>query len=244
MAARKQTKKVTPLKKTAGSNKPKPRKQSVARSPRPVSTHVSEPVQMAPVPVTRSKGLFKKVFLVLAIILILYLLRGLFVVSIVNGEPIYRFSVINRLEQLGGESIVTELTKRAVVEDELASRGITISEEEIDQEIEEARKLFEAQGVNFEDALAEDNLTLEDVREISRYQKGLRLLAEDGAEDVSDEEASAYYEENKEFYESQTFDEVKDQLKESLKEQNLQMREEALVLELLQNARITTFKAY
>jgi len=242
MAARKTTKTVSKAK-TAVKTQPKRTrkapvntgKTSVVESPMHVSTVSASP---------RSMSALKKVLIIAGVLIALYLLKGLFVVSLVNGKPIYRFSVVNRLEQLGGQSIVTELTRRYVVEDELANRGITITQEEIDQEIDDARKLFEAQGVNFEDALAQDNLTLEDVREISRYQKGLRLLAEDGAEEVSDEEVAAYFVENKDFYENQTFDDVKDQIKDSLNEQNLQTREQTVVQELLQNARITTFKAY
>ncbi len=184
------------------------------------------------------------VIVVVALLLLLYLLRGLIVVSIVNGRPVYRLSVVNRLEQLGGDRVVDEITRRYVVEDELVARGITISDEEIEAEIDEARQLFEQQGISFEDALEKDNLTLDDVREISRYQRGLRLLAEQEVDDVTDEEVSSYYEENRDFYKDKSFDDVKEDIRQALKEQSLQQKEQEILNSLLAKANVVVFKQY
>ncbi len=212
-------------------------KKTIVRKPEVVSTPlVTEN--------TKKTSKLYKVIVIVLILIALYFLRSLIVVSTVNGHPVYRLSVIKRLEQLGGDRIVDEIMRRYVVADELQSRGMQVTDEEIDQEIEQARQLFEAQGMSFEDALEQDNLTLDDVREISRYQRGLRMLAEAEVEEVSDEEAQAYYDENAEYYEGKKFEEVKDEIKSGLSEQELQAKEQEIITNLLAKARIVTFKEY
>lgn len=221
---------------------PKPRRKSTPkRQTKPV---VEKPeVMMTTADTPKTKKMYK-VIMVVILLLALYFLRGLFVVSTVNGHPIFRLSVLNRLEKLGGDRVVEEITRRYVVADELAARGMEVTDAEIDDEIEQARQLFEAQGMSFEDALEQDNLTIDDVREISRYQRGLRMLAETEVAEVTDEDARAYFDENSNYYEGKVFEEEKEEIKTGLSEQSLQAKEQEILNDLLAKARIITFKQY
>ena len=244
MAARKKTTKTKTTRKTSRKTTKKAPAKSRARKTTAKKPEVVSMEKESMSADNSSKKLYWVIGIVVFLVL-LYFLRGWLLVGTVNGQPIYRISVINRLEQLGGDRVVDEITRRYVVADELAARGLEVTDEEIESEIDEARQLFEAQGISFEDALAQDNLTLEDVREISRYQRGLRLLAEQEVEEVTDEDVTAYYEENKDaLFEDQELEDVKDQLKASLEEQALQQKEQEIITELLANANIVTFKEY
>ena len=244
MAARKKTTKTKTTRKTSRKTTKKAPAKSRARKTTAKKPEVVSMEKESMSADNSSKKLYWVIGIVVFLVL-LYFLRGWLLVGTVNGQPIYRISVINRLEQLGGDRVVDEITRRYVVADELAARGLEVTDEEIESEIDEARQLFEAQGISFEDALAQDNLTLEDVREISRYQRGLRLLAEQEVEEVTDEDVTAYYEENKDaLFEDQELEDVKDQLKASLEEQALQQKEQEIIADLLANANIVTFKEY
>ena len=244
MAARKKTTKTKTTRKTSRKTTKKAPAKSRARKTTAKKPEVVSMEKESMSADNSSKKLYWVIGIVVFLVL-LYFLRGWLLVGTVNGQPIYRISVINRLEQLGGDRVVDEITRRYVVADELAARGLEVTDEEIESEIDEARQLFEAQGISFEDALAQDNLTLEDVREISRYQRGLRLLAAQEVEEVTDEDVTAYYEENKDaLFEDQELEDVKDQLKASLEEQALQQKEQEIITELLANANIVTFKEY
>ncbi len=80
------------------------------------------------------------------------------------------------------------------------SQGIEVTEEDIDEEIEE---IIETQGDDsFEAQLESSNLTLEEYREVLKPDLYVRALEEEVMKDfsITEAEAEAYYEENKTQY--------------------------------------------
>jgi hypothetical protein len=76
-------------------------------------------------------------------------------------------------------------------------RGITVTDEEIDTQIEELKAGFPSEE-EFNTALADANLTLDDLKQQLRDQLATQRLMEElvGDAEVTDEEIAAYYEEN------------------------------------------------
>ena len=236
MAARKTT-----TKKTTRTRKParKTTRRSTSRT-----SVVSESTAISSESVKPASKINKKLVIVLvAIAALLYIFRGMFIVSFVNGTPIYRHTVVKRLEKLGGTQVVDELIQRELVSQEAAKRGVTVSQEEISEEVESIEETFEGQGVTLDEILAGQGVDRAEFEEGIELQIMMRkILSEDIK--VEEEELQTYFDENEELFEGANFDEIKDELREQLEQERLGQRIGEWLAEIEQNASITTVVEY
>ena len=170
--------------------------------------------------------------LVLGIAITGYFLYKNLIVAWVNGSPITRFEVIKLLERQGGRQALDNLITRKLISQEARALNISISQEEINVEIDELKSTLEESGTSLEDALALQGQNLGGLTQDIKLQKLVeKILAENIA--VSDEEASKYFEENRDFFdEDATIEEVSDQIKEQLKQEKLTTAFNDLLAEL------------
>ena len=158
-------------------------------------------------------------FLVIAI-LGYFLYKNLIVAS-VNGLPITRFEVIKLLERQGGRQALDNLITRKLINQKARKLNISISQEEINVELDDLRGALEESGASLEEALALQGQNLKGLTADIRLQKLVeKILADEIA--VSDEEISNYFAENGDFFaEDATIEEVADQIKEQLTQEKL-----------------------
>ncbi|MCH7730717.1 SurA N-terminal domain-containing protein [Patescibacteria group bacterium] len=170
--------------------------------------------------------------LVLGIAITGYFLYKNLIVAWVNGSPITRFEVIKLLERQGGRQALDNLITRKLISQEARALNISISQEEINVEIDELKSTLEESGTSLEDALALQGQNLGGLTQDIKLQKLVeKILAENIA--VSDEETSKYFEENRDFFdEDATIEEVSDQIKEQLKQEKLTTAFNDLLAEL------------
>ena len=170
--------------------------------------------------------------LVLGITITGYFLYKNLIVAWVNGSPITRFEVIKLLERQGGRQALDNLITRKLISQEARALNISISQEEINVEIDELKSTLEESGTSLEDALALQGQNLGGLTQDIKLQKLVeKILAENIA--VSDEETSKYFEENRDFFdEDATIEEVSDQIKEQLKQEKLTTAFNDLLAEL------------
>jgi len=159
--------------------------------------------------------------LVLVIAVLGYFLYKNLIVASVNGLPITRFEVIKLLERQGGRQALDNLITRKLISQEARKLSISISQEELNEELDQLRDTLEESGASLEEALALQGQNLEGLTEDIRLQKLVeKIIADEIA--VSDEEISNYFEENGDFFaEDATIEEVADQIKEQLKQEKL-----------------------
>ncbi|TSC71920.1 MAG: parvulin-like peptidyl-prolyl isomerase [Parcubacteria group bacterium Gr01-1014_70] len=162
-----------------------------------------KPVSFAEVPLLPAPKRHFVRWLVIAVIGIIvlalvYYFRGMFVAALIDGSPISRLSVVRELENQSGAQVLDALINQHIVEQKAAEKGISISEEEIDQALNGIRENLASQNTTLEEALKAQNLTMEQVRSNIRLQKLAERLVEDKLT-VSDEEVNAYLEQNKDF---------------------------------------------
>lgn len=158
--------------------------------------------------------------LVLLIAAIAYFSRGLFIAATVNGQPISRLELIRQLEQENGKTMMENLITKKLILQEARNKGVSVTQQEIDAEIENIRSSIEAQGSTLEDALSFEGKTIENLREAILLDLTVEKTFGEGTE-VTDEEVLAYYEENKEMIGEQSFEDIKDDLKTNLKKQEI-----------------------
>jgi len=176
----------------------------------------------------RKYGVIVIVALILSVFL--YFFRGLFVVALVNNKPITRLSLIRRLEKESGQAVLENLVINELILQEARKKGVSISPEDIQEEINNITEIVEAQGTTLEAALSMQGQTIDDLTENIKIQKIAEEILKDEIQ-VSDEEVSEYFEENKEFYEDKEFVDMEEEIKEQLSQEKLQVK----FSELLEN---------
>lgn len=182
--------------------------------------------------------------IILVILGLLYYFKSLFVVAIVNGEPISRLVLIKELEKQGGKQTLESLISKALILQEAKKQNAIISKAEIDQEVKKIEKDVQSQGQTLDQILAVRGMSKNDLVEQVRIQKLIeKILAKDIK--VTDKEVDEYIEGNKITPpEGQRIDDVKAQIKEQLRQQKLEESFQTWIENLKKNAKINYFLNY
>ncbi|MBL7078420.1 SurA N-terminal domain-containing protein [Candidatus Shapirobacteria bacterium] len=183
----------------------------------------------------RGKKIKKWLVLLLALV-ILYLARGQFIVATVNKQPISRWQLIKALESQAGTQVLEGLITESLITQEASRKGIRISLEEINQEIETIKENLTAQGQDFDLLLQMQGIDLEEVRKQIRIQKTIEKLVGEDLE-VSQEEMAEYLEANKELL-PEDQEGLEEQVKETLRQEKLNQAIQEALANLKEKANI------
>lgn len=174
---------------------------------------------------------------------ILYLLKGVFVVALINNIPVSRIEVIKELEKRYGQQVADKLITNKLILQEARKQGKLATNEQVEEELNKIKASVEAQGMTFENALSLQGTSEAEVRNsVLVYKSAQNLIADTIS--VSDDEVLGYYDENKALYEDQEFEDVKDDIKSQLMDQKLQSELFAYIQELKTNSDIQYFVEY
>lgn len=188
-----------------------------------------------------------KVFVPLIIIVLVvlaFLLKGLFVAALVNGQPISRLTLVAELEKQGGKQTLSSLVNQTLILQEAKKKNISVSQEEIDIQSKQIEDSLKKQGQNLDTALAVQGMTRQDFL----MQLKLRSLVEKllaGQIKVTDKEVSDYIEKNKDTLPTNLKeDEIKKGVMQQLKQQKLASASQSWLAELNKNAKVMYFVNY
>lgn len=185
-----------------------------------------------------------KVLLLLLVLGVVYLAKGLFVTAIVNGEPIYRSSVIKTLEKSQGKEVVDSLVTKILVLQEARKQKIVVDQNEIDAKIKEISDNLNKQGQNLDQVLALQGQTKKDLAENIRLQRTIEKLLEKDTV-IKDEEVEAFLKDNKDLFDqSKKPEEIKLEAKNELKNQKLREKFTSWLDSVKQKAKILYFVKY
>lgn len=138
------------------------------------------------------------VLLVIMFLAAVYAARSLFVVALVNNEPVFRVEVIKQLEKQQGKNILSGLISRKLIEQEARKNNIIVSKEEIDAQIKKIDEAMKKQGQSLDEQLKQSGDTKKDLEKEVRLQLSVeKLLAKEIA--VSDKEIKDFKEKNAEY---------------------------------------------
>ena len=137
-------------------------------------------------------------------------------VAIVNGERVSRSEFDERIEEVYGAEITTQLINEKLILQQAAEENVTVSDDEIDEIVDDTVERLGGEE-EFDTALQAENL------DINSYRRNikLQLIAEDLiVEDPSDEELREFYDEFKDsFFPDQEYDDVKEDVEEAYRSQ-------------------------
>ena len=210
-------------------------------APKVMPKMVMPKVQTMPIKKLDSKKLIKPLIFLL-ILATVYLLKDEVIVASVNGKPVTRWALTRNLEKQSASTVLENMTLQMLVEQELKKAGIEVTDEEMDAEISKIEEQLAAQGQNLDDLLAAQNLTRTTVREQLALSKGMeKLLA--GNIIVTDEEITAYFEQNKEMMGADVaLEDIKADIEAQLKQEKLATEQQKWFAEIKKNAKINYFK--
>jgi len=135
----------------------------------------------------RKQWLIPSALILTAVLLIGYFSKNLYTVAIVNGQPIYRYTLIKELEKQNGKQLLDQKITEALILDKASKENITIPEDQIDQEISKIETQISAQGQELNDLLAQRNMDRETLRKQIRIQKLIEALLPKPTEPTDEE---------------------------------------------------------
>ena len=183
------------------------------------------------------------VAVILAIGVLGYFYKGTFIAASVNGDLISRMAVIKELENKSGEKALTVLITEKLVEEEISENKITISDDEIDQEIKDIEAQVSAQGQALDALLKEQGMTRADLRKQILTQKKIEKILADKI-DVTDSDIDKYINDNDIKIPKGQEAESRDQIKKQIKQQKFQQEVTSCVDGLRSKAEIKFYRKY
>jgi hypothetical protein len=175
---------------------------------------------------------------------LLYLGRGFFVAAVVNGQPISRVSIIKEAEKQSGRQALDTIVRNTLIEQEARKANVSVSNQEIDDEIKKVEETLSKQGQKLDDVLAMQGMTKEDLRRLIRLDKLVgKIVGKDVK--VTDEEVNDYLTKNKDLLpEGQSEEELKKAATEQIKQQKLNDKIRTWLESLQTKAKIMYFVQY
>lgn len=177
----------------------------------------------------------------LAFGLLVFKFKDRWVAAWVNNRPITRRELDRELEKQMGEQALESLVTKSLILQQAKKEKIKTGQDELAKEIESIEAELEKQGMDLDSYL----LSLGQDREGLEEQITIQLILEKllGSEmTVSDEEAQAYFEENKEaFFSESSFEDEKERIVEVLKQQKMGEAFQTWLEEVKENSRIYYF---
>jgi len=181
---------------------------------------------------------------VIVVAILLFMYKGLFVAAIVNGQPISRLAVVSALEKQGGKQALDNLVVESLVTQEAQKRNITVSQSDINDQLNKIEAQLKTQGMTLDDALAAQGLSKSDLMDQLKIQEMLTKMV-GGQVSVSDADVQSYINNNQDSLPKNLSDaDLKAQVKSQLEQQQLQTKTQALISQLQKNAKISYFVSY
>ncbi len=163
------------------------------------------------------------VVLVLALLVLVgYFVKDYFIIATVDGTPITRYELMTEMEKNYGKDVTDGLISKILVQKEAKRKGISVSQDEINKEIDKLKAKTLQQGFEWEDALKQQRLTEDILRNQLKYQILVQKLLKDQLI-VTDKDVEDYINKNKETFKKQKItDEMKKNIKDGLSSQKAQ----------------------
>lgn len=170
-----------------------------------------------------------------------YIAKGLFVAALVDGYPVTRLSVVRELEKQGGSQILDNLVTKRIILSEASSKGITVSEDDINKELKTIEDAVSAQGMTLDQALSMQNQKKEDLVEQIRIQKIVEKILGDKLS-VTDKEIEEYFAANKDVYGAGAkLEDVKEEIRKDLIQSKLSSEYQTWIAGLKEKAKVLYF---
>ncbi len=180
---------------------------------------------------------------IIAVGVLAYIYKGLFIAATVDGSPISRLAIIQKLEKASGQDILDSLIVEKLVQKEVDAKKIVVSNDEIDEEIKKIEGQISVQGATLDAALAAQGMSMEDFKKQIILQMELEKLLADKI-NVTDEEIVQYIDDNAISIPEGQEVAATAQIKDELRNQKLSAEANTLITALKSQSKIRYFVKY
>lgn len=186
----------------------------------------------------------QKILLIVAVAAgLLFAGRSLFIAATVNGMPIFRLTLIQELEKQWGKTMLETLITQTLIEQAIKKEGITISDEEAQNEIERIKNTLSKQGQNLDVLLDLQRISKEDFQKQVRIQLAIeKLLGKDIK--ITPEEIDEYIKQNKSLLVAQKKDAQQKEAEERIRSEKLLEKYQEWINNLREKAQINYWVNY
>ncbi|SFS95097.1 peptidyl-prolyl cis-trans isomerase [Paenibacillus sp. 453mf] len=120
-------------------------------------------------------------------------------VARIAGQDVSEEEWVNLLKARYGKNMLTEMLNRRAVLEEAKENGLSITEAEVEAELEETMEGYTSEEAYYKEMLTQFGLSIEDLKAEATYHILLEKIATAGIE-VSEAEVEQYYEEHLDSY--------------------------------------------
>ncbi|HSW88376.1 MAG TPA: SurA N-terminal domain-containing protein [Candidatus Saccharimonadales bacterium] len=197
-------KKKTTTKKTSSAPKTvkkaaAPKKEKVIETPIEESVVIESIENSEPITTAYSENQVKKnkkpqivgLIIVVIIIALLYAFRSQFVAATVNGQPISRAAYNAELQKEAGQKSMDTLVTKMLVIQEANKENVTVSDKEVNDQIDTIKKQLAKQGETLDQALKSQGLTTADLKEQIKISQLIQKMLAKNVK-VTDKEVDDY----------------------------------------------------
>ncbi len=170
--------------------------------------------------------------------------RGHIVAATVNGSPISRMALNERLERQDGKQTLEAMINEKVLNDEFERLGITVEATAVEEQIKKIEGQVASQGGTLDEALAQQGVTRKVLEEQVESQLKLEKVLGEKVE-VTEAEVTAYITESGiQIPEGEPVETFNQEITEQLKQQKLQVEAQKWVAEVTDKATIKYYVNY
>ena len=185
--------------------------------------------------------------IIIAIVIIIgvlaYIYKGVFIAATVDGSPIMRLTIIQKLEKTSGKNLLDSLINEKLIQNEARTKNIIVSDDEINSQIKTIESQIATQGGTLDAALAEAGMSMDDLKKQIMAQKEIEKLLADKI-NVTDEEVAQYIKDNKVSIPQGQEATIVDQIKSEMRNQKISTEAQTLITNLKSKAKIQRFVNY
>jgi len=168
--------------------------------------------------------------------------QGFVTAAKVNGQSISRLSVVSKLEEQAGATVLDSMISDILIEQAATEAGVTVTDDEVATEIAAIESQITAQGGTLEEVLAQQGLDQASLTKQIRTQKILEALLSSDIE-VTEADIDAFLEANGPIPEGQE-EAARAQVAEQLRSQKFSTAAQSYVTGLRTQANIQYFVDY
>lgn len=170
--------------------------------------------------------------------ILLYTLKGLFVVATINGQPITRVALDRELEDQYGKATLNSLVTKTLILQEAQKEHVTISDDEVNTEMNKIKDNVTKQGQNFNDLLKAQNLTEDKLKDQIKIEKLIQKMVGKN-NTVTDQEVDDYITKNKDSFPADSKPEdLRPSVRQQLEQQQLSDKFQTWIADLQKKATI------
>lgn len=188
----------------------------------------------------------KKTAILSIVVVILIALAGLayffkdkFIAATVNGNPIFRYELNQRLTSTFGKETLENLIVERLIGEEAARRNIVVNEDDVGREIEKMEESLGA-GTKLEDILKYQGVSLVDFKEQLKLRLQVNRILEKEIT-VTQEEVGQYLKDSAKTLVATGEAEKKAEASKNIKEEKINEKIQTWISDLLAKAKITRF---